>query len=489
MGLPAWQVAVSHDGGRIAAAGLARAGETLSREVRVWDAQDGQTLATFRPAPTPVQPLSGAVALSPDGAWVAFDDGAGAETRVRVCEAAGGRELLSLALADRPVRWIAFSADGRLLAAVDDAGTVAVWDAATGRTLHDRRLHGPWYRLTFSADSRLLAAADRDRAKVWEVQTGQELLTLRGAPPRPVDGGFNVPLAWSPDGRRLAAANWLGNISVWDATERSADAAPGMRGTAVDFPYLWHLEEAKAALTADQGEAARFHLERLSGREPPDSEVGLRSAILFARSGALERAAAGYARVFAVNEPEGIGPWLDYARVLLARGDTEAYRRLCARLLARPLTHRAEHWEAPTARIFTLGAGAVADLTLPMRLAQQILAKTPNDDGALLTLALAHYRAGQWDQALTRLEESAAVAPEHAWRTWPVLAMVHHQLGHTADAQRWLRRATELHKEWARRRAEPAGGFRLPADWPEFEALYTEAHMLIAGRPTEAPRR
>jgi WD40 repeat protein len=489
MDIPAVQVAASHDGARIAAAGIARAGEARVREVRVWDARDGHTLATFRPAAARVQPVPGAVALSPDGTRVAFDDNVGTEARVRVCEAVGGRELLSVALADEPVSWIAFSADGRLLAAVDVAGTVAVWDAATGAPLHDRRLHGPPHRLAFSPDGRLLAAGDRDRVKVWEVQTGQELLTLRGAPPRTVDGGFNPPLAWSPDGRRLAAGNWLGDISVWDATERPAAAPAKLRGTAEDFPYVWHLEEAEAAVAAGQGAAARFHLERLRGREPPDSHMRLRRAALLARSGALEPAAADYAQAFAVNEPEDLTIWLEYARVLLAQGDADAYRRLCARLLARPLAQRRESWEEPTARICVLGAGGAADVTDLVRLAQQVLAKAPGNEFALLTLGLAHYRAGQWDRALARLEESAAAAPENAWRTWPVLALVHHRLGHTAEARRWLERAAERHKEWARLRAEPAGGFALPADWPEFEALYAEARTLLAGGPTDVPRR
>jgi hypothetical protein len=143
-------------------------------------------------------------------------------------------------------------------------------------------------------------SADRDQVKVWDVSTGQELLTLRGAPSRSVDGGFYPPLTWSPDGRRLAVANWLGDVSVWDATDRPAAAPAGLPRVAEGRLYLWHLEEASAAATADQRAAAVFHLGRVRGGEPPDILLRLRRARLLERSGALDQAAADYAQVFAV---------------------------------------------------------------------------------------------------------------------------------------------------------------------------------------------
>src|SRR5207302_7786611 len=54
---------------------------------------------------------------------------------------------------------------------------------------------------------------------LWDVATGQDVLLLRGQPPRSGDGGHNPVLAWSPDGQRLAAMNWNGSVSVWDRSE------------------------------------------------------------------------------------------------------------------------------------------------------------------------------------------------------------------------------------------------------------------------------
>ena len=46
--------------------------------------------------------------------------------------------------------------------------------------------------------------------KVWDAQTGQELLTLKG-------GGHVNSVAFSPDGHRLAS-DAGGTVTIWDAT-------------------------------------------------------------------------------------------------------------------------------------------------------------------------------------------------------------------------------------------------------------------------------
>jgi WD40 repeat protein len=52
-------------------------------------------------------------------------------------------------------------------------------------------------------------APDATEVKLWDAQTGQELLSLQGA----CDG-----IALSPDGHRLAASAGDGTIKIWDAT-------------------------------------------------------------------------------------------------------------------------------------------------------------------------------------------------------------------------------------------------------------------------------
>ena len=79
-----------------------------------------------------------------------------------------------------------------------------VWDAQTGQELLTLKGHtGMAPSVAFSPDGKRLAsslAGGHRRVKVWDAQTGQELLTLKG------HTGRVRSVAFSPDGKRLASA-------------------------------------------------------------------------------------------------------------------------------------------------------------------------------------------------------------------------------------------------------------------------------------------
>ena len=226
---PATFVSLSEDGSRAAASGLFAKNAVRSREVKVWDAISGQILLSSKPSNAPTPYTYGRVAMSPDGSRIAFDDydySAGLDpgtaaaflgTRVKICEVPGGRELFSLPIGKEILFSVAYSPDGRLLATGDSTGKTSVWDAQTGSILYSADQAGPVFRFAFSPDSRRLAGADREKVQIWNAVDGQEVLVLRGAQPRPLDGGFNPALAWSRDGQQLASLNWDGSISIWSA--------------------------------------------------------------------------------------------------------------------------------------------------------------------------------------------------------------------------------------------------------------------------------
>jgi WD40 repeat protein len=104
---------------------------------------------------------------------------------------------------------------------------VKVWDAQTGREVVTYKGNvGPINSVAFSPDGKRLASAGGSggpgamggEIKVWDAETGQELHTLPA-------GGFSV--AFSPDGRRIVGAgrrlidvggpSGSGEIKVWDA--------------------------------------------------------------------------------------------------------------------------------------------------------------------------------------------------------------------------------------------------------------------------------
>jgi WD40 repeat protein len=104
------------------------------------------------------------------------------------------------------------SSDGRLLAAVEEDGSVSVVDAVTGnpvRTIGALDSSAP-SRLRFAPDGRLLAGTMPDEVVIWDVSSGS---TLRV----PVAGAES--LAFSPDDSMLAvgAGNSTMNIALFNA--------------------------------------------------------------------------------------------------------------------------------------------------------------------------------------------------------------------------------------------------------------------------------
>ena len=55
---------------------------------------------------------------------------------------------------------------------------------------------------------------------MWDATSGQETLTLKGL------SGYVYSVAFSVDGKRLAAGSMDGPVNVWDAQPRSQESTP-----------------------------------------------------------------------------------------------------------------------------------------------------------------------------------------------------------------------------------------------------------------------
>ena len=141
---------------------------------------------------------------------------------------------------------LAFSPDGKRLAAYDAGGTVRLWDVASKEHVATIDAHegGSFYAdMAFSPDGRLLATGSGvetkwfdvdgleggtrqgenyggNAVKLWEVATGKPIAIL---PP----WSSIYDLAFSPAGKRLVEMTGgvvrLWNISEWDAVFRAGD--------------------------------------------------------------------------------------------------------------------------------------------------------------------------------------------------------------------------------------------------------------------------
>jgi WD40 repeat protein len=146
------------------------------------------------------------VSFSPDGKRLASSG--------KVWDSQTGEELLSL----KGQPWLAgslvFSPDGKRL--ISRGGPVAVWDAQTGKQLSpasgNTAASPSASNVAVSPDGKRLALATTDHVKLRDMQTGQDLLSIK------VLGGLASTVAFSADGHRLGHATTSGTVTVWDAT-------------------------------------------------------------------------------------------------------------------------------------------------------------------------------------------------------------------------------------------------------------------------------
>jgi WD40 repeat protein len=204
---------------------------TAGKDNRVifWDVRTGRLLRQLQRTRGPGQAIA-CLALSPNGRLLALGEQSVERSQVSLWRTNPDRELLSLPCPAMPLRHLAFSPNGLMLAAalggdrLDPAvkpGVILLWEIASGKLQHTFRGQGSAVRrIAFTPDGkRIVSAGDDSTVRSWNVETGKLLFTLRGHA-GPVTG-----VACTPDGTTLASTG-VATLCLWNPRNGQSLRAP-----------------------------------------------------------------------------------------------------------------------------------------------------------------------------------------------------------------------------------------------------------------------
>jgi WD40 repeat protein len=158
-------------------------------------------------------------------------------------------ELATLRGHDGPVRAVAISADGTLIASAGD-GTVRIWDSSTNRERHSLA-HGAKVRaIAFGTDTLLASVGDDAVVRLWNASTGEAAGTRTG-PKKMLEC-----VAISPDGSLLAAAGVEGPVHIWSGKQ---DGSPrSLTGHLKHVHAMLFTPDGKTLITGGEDGNLRF---------------------------------------------------------------------------------------------------------------------------------------------------------------------------------------------------------------------------------------
>lgn len=219
---PVDQVALTPDGKSLVSYGRFEA-------ILRWDLATGRIAQ--RISPSTAGPASVVLALDGESAATLERDSGD----IRLWDLATGKEVRKIGKIAKHSGnllppCLAFSPDGRMLAAISEQKSVYVWEIAGNKEARRFTNAGQIDSVAFSADGKRLAAG-RGGAEsaviIWDIERAAAVWFKKIG-----SREGQLAIALSPDGRRVATAAWRGGIQVWDIETKKElyTLADGERG-------------------------------------------------------------------------------------------------------------------------------------------------------------------------------------------------------------------------------------------------------------------
>jgi serine/threonine protein kinase/tetratricopeptide (TPR) repeat protein len=288
-----------------------------------------------------------------------------------------------------------------------------------------------------------LAEIALGRARFEEAETAaRQSISLLGRAPRGNASPEYVQLLLA---RALfGQENWRQALSAYQQAWKEYDSQ-NVRDEATLAFYEWMAAARGVEDSTMLNRAAKAALEELDSQDGPLDGLHLSwRAVAMRELGNTEASERDWALAF----EKGIGDARAFNLLALAqlvRGDEAAYRRACAELgdqSASTSMSSESRWRV--AWTYVIGPGGLDDLSMPLKLASEIVKENPENAAYLCTLGALHYRAGQYEAATERLRQAInASAKDASDRSSPLypqlfLAMTECRQGRQTEARQTL---------------------------------------------------
>ena len=251
---PVVSLSLTADGSKVATA-------SSDKTAKVWTIADGKVIASVVLA-GPAQ----AVAISPNGTRLAVAFTEEKTNRLRIYDAANGRELQSLPDPAGRVHSLIFLGDNRTLLVAGDDKTITIHDVAATAAFPVHKGGALGVALNPSAPQALTAGADKT-IKLWDLATGKELKTIATLPEAisalspsrdftqiAVATGKTARVIQTSDGKELAS---IAHPAEVIAINLSADKKRLITGSSDNLARVWEIETGRLLQTFDHAGAVR----------------------------------------------------------------------------------------------------------------------------------------------------------------------------------------------------------------------------------------